>query len=155
MGKMFHEDNIVATQELAMGIVATQELAMGIVATQELTMATEMFQEDNIVVTQKMAMGGDMLNEDNVGLTQDILDMESLAGLNQSLTVFAASGNESCWSQESTASMMKIDSGQNHRNQMGMRQNHGQMGEAGQDHASTMVHDSATDGSFIARAWCL
>jgi hypothetical protein len=66
LGKMFHEENIVATQELAMGIVATQELAM----------ATEMFHED----------------------------MESLVGLNQSLTVFAASGNESCWSQESTAS---------------------------------------------------
>ncbi len=84
-------------------------------------MATGMFQEDNIVVTQKLAMGGDMLNEDNVGLTQDVLDMESLAGLNQSVTVFAASGNESCWSQDSTASMMEIDS----------RQNHGQMGEAG------------------------
>ncbi len=27
-GKMFHEDNIVVTQELALGIVATQELAM-------------------------------------------------------------------------------------------------------------------------------
>ncbi len=68
-----------------------------------------MFQEDSIVVTQKLAMGGDILNEDNVGLTQDILDVEFLAGLNQSLTVIAASGNMStCGSQESTAYTMEI-----------------------------------------------
>ncbi len=38
LGKMFHEDNIVVTQELAMGMVVTQELAMG----------TEMFNEDKL-----------------------------------------------------------------------------------------------------------
>ncbi len=101
-----------------MGIVANQELAMGndlfhddnIVVNQELAMSTEMFHEDNIVVTQKLAMGGEMLNRDNVGLNQDILDMESLAGLNQSLTVFVASGNKStCGSQESPASRMEND----------------------------------------------
>jgi hypothetical protein len=156
LGKMFHEDNNMVTHELAMGIVAIQELAM----------CTEMFYEDNIVVTQELAMGGDMLNEDNFGLTLDILDMESLAVLKQSLTVFAASGNKStCGSQESTDYLMEIDSGQNRgedhastlkhepaintafglRNQFGMGQNHGE------DHSSTMKHEPAIETSLGLR----
>ncbi len=102
LGKMSHEDNTVATQELALG---------------------KMSNEDNIVATQKLAMSGDMLNK----------DMESLAGLNQSLTVFVASGNKStCGSQESTAYIMEIGSGQ--------------------DHALTMIHDSATDYGYAPDA---
>ncbi len=58
-------------------------------------MGKEMFHEDHIMATRKLAMGRDMLNEDNVGLSQDILDMESFAGLNQSIAVFAAPGKKS------------------------------------------------------------
>ncbi len=76
-----------------------------------------------IVANQELAMSGDKLNE----------DMESLAGLNQSLTVCVASGNKStCESQESTAYIREIGSAQ--------------------DHALTMIHDSATVYAYMPDA---
>ncbi len=76
----------------------------------------------DIVATLNLAMGQEMFHEYNTP------DMESLAELNQSIAVFAASGNKStCWSQESTDYMMGS----------GMRQNHGQ------DHASAKKHEPA------------